>query len=176
MLELKHFDMCSGALIPDVMHDLLDGTLQHILKLLLHYLMEKNKYLSISYLKQKIEGMELEYTEDTRPCSISHGGNVLRQNGEILIQVSENNNRCSSYTYDLCSVPLASQTRTLGRLLSMMVGDKISKDDEYWQHYLTTLEIADYILASKLLSEEVAYLKVLLTEHHTTFVRLYPEA
>ena len=24
LLELKHFDMCSGALIPDVMHDLLD--------------------------------------------------------------------------------------------------------------------------------------------------------
>ena len=58
----------------------------------------------------------------------------------------------------------------------MMVGHKILEDDEYWQHHLTTLEIADYILAPEVLPEEVAYLKVLLTEHHTTFVRLYSEA
>ena len=43
LLELKHFDMCSGALIPDVMHDLLEGALQHLLKLLLHYLMAEKK-------------------------------------------------------------------------------------------------------------------------------------
>ena len=56
-----------------------------------------------------------------------------------------------------------------------MVGDKIPEDDEYWQQYLTTLQITDYILAPEVLPE-VAYLKVLLTEHHATFVRLYPEA
>lgn len=58
----------------------------------------------------------------------------------------------------------------------MMVGEKIPEDDKYWQHYLITLQIADYILAPEVLPEEVAYLKVLLTEHHTTFVSLYPEA
>ena len=94
----------------------------------------------------------------------------------MQIQVSVNNNRCSSCTHDFYNVPLASQTWTLGRLLPMMVGDKILEDDEYWQHYLTTLEIADYILAPGVLPEEVAYLNVLLTEHHTTFVSLYPEA
>ena len=57
-----------------------------------------------------------------------------------------------------------------------MVGGKIPEDDEYWQHFLTTLQIADFILAPDVLPEEVAYLKVLLTEHHTTFVRLYGEA
>ena len=57
-----------------------------------------------------------------------------------------------------------------------MVGDKIPEDDEHWQHYLTTLQIANYILAPEVLPEEVAYLNVILTEHHTTFVRLYPDA
>ena len=29
LLQLKHFDMCSGGLVPDVMHDLLEGTPMH---------------------------------------------------------------------------------------------------------------------------------------------------
>ena len=45
LLQLKHFDMCSGTLIPDVMHDLLEGALQHIIKLLLCYLIDEKKYL-----------------------------------------------------------------------------------------------------------------------------------
>ena len=107
-------------------------TLQHVLKLPLQYLMEKKKYFSISYLNQKIEAMELGYMEDNQPSLIAHGHNTLRQNGEMQIQVSVNNNRCSSCTHDFCNVPLGSQTWTLCRLLPMMVGDKILEDDEYW--------------------------------------------
>lgn len=87
LLELKHFNMCSGALIPDVMHDLLEGALQHILKLLLHYLMEEKKYFSLSYLNQKIQGMEFGYMDDNRPSPIGHGDKRLRQNGEKQIHV-----------------------------------------------------------------------------------------
>ena len=90
LLELKHFDMCSGALIPDVMHDLLEGALQHILKLLLHYLMEEKKYFSLSYLKRKIQGMEFGYMNDNHPSPIGHGDKRLRQNGEEQIHVSIN--------------------------------------------------------------------------------------
>ena len=57
-----------------------------------------------------------------------------------------------------------------------MVGDKVPEDDEHWQHYLSTLEIAHLILAPEILPEEIAHLKVLITEHHTTFVQLYPDA
>ena len=80
------------------------------------------------------------------------------------------------YMYDRCNTSLASQTWALGHFLPIMVACKIPEDDEFWQHYLTTLQIANYILAPEVLPEEVAHLKVLLTEHHTTFVRLYPGA
>ena len=57
-----------------------------------------------------------------------------------------------------------------------MVGDKVLENDEHWQHYLSTLEMADLILAPEILPEEVACLKFLIAERHTTFVQLYPDA
>ena len=57
-----------------------------------------------------------------------------------------------------------------------MVGDRVREDDEHWQHYLVTLQIANFILAPEISAEEVEFLNVLLPEHHATFVRLYPHA
>lgn len=71
---------------------------------------------------------------------------------------------------------LASQTWTLGRLLPLMVGDKVPEDDTHWHHYLQTLQITDYVLAPEIHCDEVALLKVLLTDHHNTFAEIYPDA
>ena len=81
LLDLCHFDMCSGSLIPDVMHDLLEGTLQHVLKHLLRVLTNEKKYFSLVDLNSKIMGMELGYMEDNRPSPLARGDKVLRQNG-----------------------------------------------------------------------------------------------
>lgn len=81
LLDLQHFDMCSGALIPDVMHDLLEGALQHITKLLLHYLIDEKQYFTLSHLNSKIGGIELGYMEDNRPSPIAHSEKKLQQNG-----------------------------------------------------------------------------------------------
>ena len=40
-MELKYFDICSGALFSDVMHDILEGALQYEAKLLLQYMVAK---------------------------------------------------------------------------------------------------------------------------------------
>lgn len=37
LLDLNYCDICSGLLIPDVMHDLLEGGLQYELKLFLRH-------------------------------------------------------------------------------------------------------------------------------------------
>ena len=175
LLQLKHFDMCSGTLIPDVMHDLLEGALQHIIKLLLCYLIEEKKYFSYSHLNQKIESMELGYMEDNHPSQISRSDKTLRQNGKLPVSICMGTN-CALTDTSILLNSLASQTWTLGRLLPVIVGDKVPENDEHWQHYLSTLEIADLILAPEILPEEVACLKILITEHHTTFVHLYPDA
>lgn len=84
LLDLCHFDMCSGSLIPDVMHDLLEGVLQHILKQLLHVLTNEKKYFTLTHLNNKIEGMELGYMEDSRPSPILRRDQTMRQNGNIV--------------------------------------------------------------------------------------------
>ena len=43
LLELKYFDICGGGLVADVMHDLLEGTLQYEAKLVLkHVIGQRN--------------------------------------------------------------------------------------------------------------------------------------
>lgn len=46
-MDLEHFDVCK-CLIPDVMHDILEGALQYETKLCLQYLIEKAKYFTVS--------------------------------------------------------------------------------------------------------------------------------
>ena len=79
-MDLKGFDICSGTLLPDVMHDLLEGTLQHILQLLLSYCSEEKHYFALQTLNSKILGIELGYMEHTRPARVDKC-NHLRQNG-----------------------------------------------------------------------------------------------
>jgi hypothetical protein len=84
LLDLQYFDMCSGALLPDVMHDVLEGALQYEVKLLLQYCREKRHF---SDHNEAIEGMELGYMETDRPAPIpsktlyARDSNSLKQKG-----------------------------------------------------------------------------------------------
>lgn len=82
LLDLQYFDMCTGTLIPDVMHDLLEGALQHILKHLLPVLTSEIKYFTIAELNSKIAGMEFGFMDGNRPSPLTRG--ELRENGNIL--------------------------------------------------------------------------------------------
>lgn len=46
-MDLEHFDICK-CLVPDVMHDILEGALQYELKLCLQYLIDTAKYFTVS--------------------------------------------------------------------------------------------------------------------------------
>jgi len=39
--ELKYFHVCDGTLLPDVMHDILEGTLQYEIKTMLQIMINK---------------------------------------------------------------------------------------------------------------------------------------
>ena len=49
-LSLNYFDLCSGVLLPDVMHDVLEGALQHELKLLLKHCIFTQNYVKVNSL------------------------------------------------------------------------------------------------------------------------------
>ena len=50
LLDLKFFDFCSGSLLPDVMHDVLEGALQYELKLLLKYCINDKQFFQVQYV------------------------------------------------------------------------------------------------------------------------------
>ncbi len=63
----------------------------------------------------------------------------------------------------------------LGRLLPFMVGEHVPVGDEFWANYLLLLQVVDLLMAPEISEDEVALLDMMIREHHTTFVDLYPE-
>ena len=59
--ELKYFDVTSGSLMPDVMHDVLEGVLQFEAKLLLRQFIHHDHYFTLAQLNQQIEALELGF-------------------------------------------------------------------------------------------------------------------
>ena len=47
LLQLDHFNLCSGALLPDVMHDILEGVLQYELKLFLKQCIKEKRFFKV---------------------------------------------------------------------------------------------------------------------------------
>lgn len=64
----------------------------------------------------------------------------------------------------------------MGRLLPIMVGDKVPTDDEYWQNFTDLLRITAYLLAPDITKDDVACLSTMISDHHQEFKQLYPHA
>lgn len=87
--DITYFDICSGALICDIMHDLLEGLLQYETKLLLIRLIEKH-YFKLKNLNSHIESLELPYgTESNKPNMIQR--KVLYSQNSRLNQKGKSN-------------------------------------------------------------------------------------
>ena len=48
--KLRYFHVCDGSLLPDIMHDLLEGVLQYEVKFMLNTMIYTEQYFSLSYL------------------------------------------------------------------------------------------------------------------------------
>ena len=95
--ELYYFDVCSGALLPDIMHDVLEGALQYELKLMLRSFIFQEQYLTLFEINDSIQYLDLGYVEikdypsllsDTNICVHSGSSkNTLKQSGKVLISI-----------------------------------------------------------------------------------------
>ena len=84
--ELKYFDVVAGSMVPDVMHDVLEGVLQYEAKLMLKQFINHDHYLTLPQLNQQIEAFELGYSEaKSRPSLISQ---ATLQDGEYHLNQS----------------------------------------------------------------------------------------
>ena len=55
-----------------------------------------------------------------------------------------------------------------------MIADRIPEDNLRWKNFLILLEIIDYTFAPVLSHDHVAYLHMIIQEHHCGFTELYP--
>ena len=63
----------------------------------------------------------------------------------------------------------------LARCLPLMIGDLVPEGNERWQLFLLLLDIVDYVFAPKTTRDIIAYVRLLINDHHREFRRLYPD-
>ena len=90
LMSLEYFNLCSGCLVPDILHDVLEGALQYEAKLLLKHCILVEKHFTLHYLNQLIDTFELGYMESDRPSEITSKtlrsqDNSLKQNGRVMV-------------------------------------------------------------------------------------------
>ena len=76
---------------------------------------------------------------------------------------------------DAICIYLAAQMALLARLFPFMVAHNIPEDDRFWMNFLVLLSIVDLLMAPQITHDKVAYLQLLVQQHHEEFVALYPE-
>ena len=126
---LRYFHVCDGGLLPDIMHDLLEGVLQYEVKLMLQEMIRVQKYFTLDEFNSRLSSTELGYMESKdKPTPIT--STTLMSQGHSLKQELE------GITYFLCTncliwVPFpAAQMWLLGRILPLVIGDLVPEDNE----------------------------------------------
>ena len=61
--ELQYFNVCSGALVPDIMHDVLEGALPLEMKLMLGQLVFVEKLFTVAQFQACLDCLDLGYME-----------------------------------------------------------------------------------------------------------------
>ena len=174
--ELSYFHVCDGSLLPDVMHDLLEGALQYEVKLMLGVMIDTEKYFTLEEFNSRLEHMELGYMESKdRPTPVAavtlrSPGHSLKQAG-MLVHCHYHYRLLFSYIILLVT---AAQMMLLGRVLPLLVGGHVPDDDEYWQNFLRMMEIVDHLFCPRITEDDAAYVAVLINDHHREFLELYP--
>jgi hypothetical protein len=83
----RYVDICGGMLVPDVMHDILEGVLQYECKFLLVQLISE-KIITIDTLNSRLANMDVGYMDKSNlpspitPAALAEKSRNLKQNGE----------------------------------------------------------------------------------------------
>ncbi|XP_028395767.1 uncharacterized protein LOC114519789 [Dendronephthya gigantea] len=154
--KVEHFDVCK-CFPEDIMHILLEGLVPYEMKLLLKELIDEVRCLTLRELNHRIDSFDYGYMNcKNKPTNITR---------ETLSGLNDTKLKQT-----------ASQTWCLCRFLPNMIGDKVDSNLEYWQCFLKLWNIVQICVAPAITQVDVACLKVIISEHHVMFKRLYPHA
>ena len=170
-----YFHVVDG-LPPDIMHDVLEGALPYEIKLMFTYFLQ-NRYFTLKVVNKRIESFNYGSDSKDKPSSVSVAS--VCSSGSHFKQSGIKPATTAYYYYSLwvnLKCILASQVWCLARYSPLLIGDLIPEGDDHWQNFLLMLDIVDIIFAPVADTSLVAHLRSKIHEHHTEFIRLYPDA
>ncbi|CAB4030340.1 Hypothetical predicted protein, partial [Paramuricea clavata] len=154
LTESNYYHVVDG-LPPDIMHDILEGVLQYETKEMLKNFIKVEHYLTLKILNDRIAKYDFGYYNDTnKPSPITEA------------KFSSNDNSLKQH---------AVQMWCLATHIPLIIGDLIPLENARWILYLKLLEIISLCFAPVISKDQVAYLQVLINDHHHKFRELYPE-
>ena len=155
LLQIKYYSMFGGGLPHDVMHDLLEGTVQYVMKLILQYCVSQN-FISLELFNQRLMKFEYGYGElSDKPTPIT--SRTFQSDSKNLHQS-------------------AAQSLLFARILPFLLADKVPEEDPHWENYVVLLRILDIAMAPMCTVDLCATMKVLIEEFLVVFTTLYPNS
>ena len=167
ILNSSHFFHVTEGMVPDIMHDVLEGVAPYEVKEMLKHMISSG-YFTLSEVNKQIENFpyndpELKSKPSIIPITtLDSNDHKLNQEGTHIT------------TIDIFYILVAAQMWTLARFLPFLLGHKIPEDDAYWENFLLLLSIIDIIMAPVVSQDEIAYLRSIIEQHHSGFKGLYP--
>ena len=70
----------------------------------------------------------------------------------------------------------ASQMWLLGRIMPLIVGERIPEDDERWILFLKLMDIIDILFTPRTSEDYAVYVDTLINDHHNEFSKLYQDS
>ncbi|XP_028419229.1 uncharacterized protein LOC114544960, partial [Dendronephthya gigantea] len=150
--KVQHFDVCI-CMPEDIMHILLEGLVPYETKLMLKYLIDESRCITLKELNRRMENFDYGYmNKKNKPTAITR---------ETINGVTEAKLKQS-----------ASQMWCLFRFLPIMIGDKVDEQLENWHCLLKLWNIVQICTSPGITKADAAYLKVMINDHHKMFKNL----
>lgn len=136
--ELNYFDV-TQAFPPDIMHDLLEGVIPLVIKLVLSWA-HKEKHITIQELNDELQQLSI--------------GQNDKKNKPV--QLSERTFHKSGVAGS------ASQKWLLFRILPFLMAHRIPSNSKHWNVFLLCRDIVDIVIAPRVKRENLAMLDTLV--------------
>ena len=147
------------------MHTVYEGMAVYHLNLLLQYLIDARKWLSLTELNHVIQAHHYGYTEcDIKLTKIDRGQTI---DADFRIKLSGNIVKCCE-SYNI--IYSASQMMTLIRLLPFMIGSHVEKNDNHWECFLQLWDICSMVCAFEVPTSDATYLAWLVEAYVEEFL------
>ncbi|XP_030855542.1 uncharacterized protein LOC115929735 isoform X1 [Strongylocentrotus purpuratus] len=154
ILNSLQFYHVAQNVVPDIMHDVLEGVGPMEVKLVLHQFIYVDNFFTLDTLNSHISSHSYGFCD--------------QKNKPSCILESTLKNKDNSLKQH------ASQMWCLLRVLPLLIGSFIPRGNLHWSLILLLRTIVDVVFSDSVTEGLIIYLKHLIHEHHTLFRQVFP--